>query len=115
MNCSACGSPLQFDRVVFRCSCGAYIHAYCVDRHIVDSHRPDLEEGYADLNGEFHPKHKPVATRQISEPSEELELSETMKEPTVEEDDSQDMVPGEEILEEAGADAHEDETSEEDR
>jgi hypothetical protein len=61
MNCSVCGSPLLFDRVVFRCECGAYIHAYCADKHIVDSHRPELEEGYADLNGEFHLKHQPVA------------------------------------------------------
>lgn len=59
MNCSVCGSPLLFDRVVFRCECGAYVHAYCLDKHIVNSHRPELEEGYADLNGEFHLKHQP--------------------------------------------------------
>lgn len=61
MNCSVCGSPLLFDRVVFRCECGVYVHAYCADKHIVTSHRPELEEGYADLNGDFHLKHRPEA------------------------------------------------------
>jgi len=59
MNCSVCGSPLLFDRVVFRCECGTYVHAYCADKHIINAHRPEMEEGYADLNGEFHLKHQP--------------------------------------------------------
>ncbi len=59
MNCSVCGSPLLFDRVVFHCECGAYVHSYCADKHIVESHRPAMEEGHADLNGDFHLKYQP--------------------------------------------------------
>ena len=62
MNCSVCGGPLLFDRVVFRCSCGTYIHAYCADKHILQAHRPEFEEGRVDLNGEFHLKNEPVET-----------------------------------------------------
>ncbi len=54
MNCSVCGGPLLFSRVAFRCSCGAYVHAYCLDKHILLAHRPEFEEGTVDLNGEFH-------------------------------------------------------------
>ena len=72
MNCSVCGSPLLFDRVVFRCGCGAYVHAYCTDKHIVSSHRPEMEEGYADLNGDFHLKYQPepVAPASLAPASE---------------------------------------------
>jgi len=92
MNCSECGSPLLFDRVVFRCQCGAYVHAYCADKHIVASHRPEMEEGFADLNGDFHLKHQPVA---------EVAMVETVAagatgESAIEDDD--EMVPGEEIV-----------------
>jgi len=31
-----------------------------VDKHIVSSHRPALEEGYADLNGDFRLKYPPT-------------------------------------------------------
>ncbi len=60
MNCSVCGGPLLFDRVVFRCSCGTYIHAYCADKHILQAHRPEFAEGRVDLNGEFHLKNEPA-------------------------------------------------------
>ncbi len=60
MNCSVCGGPLLFDRVVFRCSCGTYIHAYCADKHILQAHRPAFEEGRVDLNGDFHLKNEPL-------------------------------------------------------
>jgi len=62
MNCSVCGGPLLFDRVVFRCSCGTYIHAYCADKHTLQAHRPEFVEGRVDLNGEFHLKNEPVET-----------------------------------------------------
>ncbi|NLE94644.1 MAG: hypothetical protein GX600_03015 [Dehalococcoidia bacterium] len=95
MNCSVCGGPLLFDRVVFRCECGAYVHAYCVDKHIVDSHRPDMEEGYADLNGEFHLKHQPANAAVVS-------MSPIAEPPTgkVEEDDEvdDDLVAAEELV-----------------
>ncbi len=55
MNCSVCGKPLLFNRVAFKCSCGAYVHAYCLDQHILEAHRPQVEEGHVDLNSDFHP------------------------------------------------------------
>ena len=55
MNCSVCGKPLLFNRVAFKCSCGAYVHAYCLDQHVLEAHRPEVEEGYVDLNSDFHP------------------------------------------------------------
>jgi len=64
MNCSVCGGPLLFSRVAFHCSCGAYVHAYCMDKHILLAHRPEFEEGTVDLNGDFHPleeKAEPIA------------------------------------------------------
>jgi len=55
MNCSVCGKPLLLNRVAFKCSCGAYVHAYCLDQHILEAHRPEVEQGYVDLNSDFHP------------------------------------------------------------
>ena len=56
MNCIVCGNPLLFDRVVFHCSCGAFVHAYCWDKHVLQAHKPTFEVGTVDLNGEFKPK-----------------------------------------------------------
>ena len=56
MNCAVCGSPLLFDRVSFRCSCGVFTHSYCWDKHILQAHRPAFEVGTIDLNGEFKPR-----------------------------------------------------------
>ena len=102
MNCSVCGSPLLFDRVVFKCACGAYVHAYCVDKHIIDSHRPELEEGYADLNGEFHPKYQPapaaVAGGMEGDGSASVEGEEAVEAAEAREDV---LVPGEEVFEES--------------
>jgi hypothetical protein len=53
MNCAVCGKPLPFDRVVFHCSCGAYVHGYCWDKHVLDAHQPSFEKGTVDLNGDF--------------------------------------------------------------
>ena len=55
MNCTVCGNPLLYDRVVFHCSCGAYTHSYCYDRHVLDAHRPAYEIGSVNLDGEFKP------------------------------------------------------------
>lgn len=66
MNCSVCGGPLLFSRVAFRCSCGAYVHAYCLDKHILLAHRPDFEEGRVDLNGDFQPMEEKVETTRAS-------------------------------------------------
>ena len=52
MNCRVCGNMLFPGRVVFRCSCGAFTHAHCWKRHIVDSHRPFFVVGDINLAGE---------------------------------------------------------------
>jgi hypothetical protein len=53
MNCTVCGNPLLFDRVVFHCSCGAFVHAYCWDEHVLQAHQPSFEIGAVNLDGEF--------------------------------------------------------------
>jgi len=112
MNCSVCGSPLLFDRVVFRCACGTYVHAYCLDKHIIGSHRPELEEGYADLNGEFHLKFQPVAAvAAIAAPEEEASTAQHEDDGATDED----FVPGEQVVteleQEQSGDAEQDEDS----
>ena len=52
-DCTVCGNPLIYDRVVFHCSCGAFIHAYCWDEHVLQAHRPLFEIGGVNLDGEF--------------------------------------------------------------
>lgn len=56
MNCTVCGNPLIFDRVVFHCSCDAFVHAYCWDEHVLEAHRPRFEMGSVTLDGEFVPR-----------------------------------------------------------
>jgi len=53
MNCTVCGNPLIYDRTVFHCSCGAFLHAYCWDEHVLQAHRPSYEIGSVNLDGEF--------------------------------------------------------------
>jgi hypothetical protein len=53
MNCIVCGNPLLYDRVVFHCSCGAFVHAYCWDEHVLQAHQPPFETGAVNLDGEF--------------------------------------------------------------
>lgn len=108
MNCSVCGSPLLFDRVVFKCSCGAYVHAYCINKHIVDSHRPEMEEGYADLNGEFHPKYQPAPAPVAEAVTAELISAEDEEEEVLEEG----LKPGDEVLDESEGDSDGVETDE---
>ncbi|MBA7502898.1 hypothetical protein ES706_01501 [subsurface metagenome] len=60
MNCAVCGSPLLFDRVVFHCSCGVFVHAYCWDKHVLQAHKPAFEVGTVDLNSEFKVKESKV-------------------------------------------------------
>ena len=55
MNCTVCGNPLLYDRVVFHCSCGVYTHSYCYDKHVLESHRPAYEIGRVNLDDEFQP------------------------------------------------------------
>ena len=60
MNCIVCGNPLLFDRVVFHCSCGAFVHAYCWDEHVLQAHQPSFETGRVNLDGEFIPRESKV-------------------------------------------------------
>ena len=70
MNCIVCGNPLLFDRVVFHCSCGAFVHAYCWDEHVLQAHQPSFETGSVNLDGEFIPREseveEQVSTVQVS-------------------------------------------------
>jgi len=70
MNCSVCGNPLLFDRVVFHCSCGAFVHAYCWDEHVLQAHQPSFEIGAVNLDGEFIAREskveEEVSTAQVS-------------------------------------------------
>ena len=53
MNCTVCGNPLIYDRAVFHCSCGVFVHSYCWDQHVLQAHRPSFEIGSVNLDGEF--------------------------------------------------------------
>jgi hypothetical protein len=70
MNCTVCGNPLLFDRVVFHCSCGAFVHAYCWDEHVLQAHQPSFEIGTVNLDGEFiareSKREEPVSRAQVS-------------------------------------------------
>ncbi|MCD6230773.1 MAG: hypothetical protein J7J88_02760 [Dehalococcoidia bacterium] len=65
MNCSVCGKPLRFDRVVFHCSCGAFVHAYCWEKHVLQAHNPAFEIGAINLNGEFKVQEQPSEEGEI--------------------------------------------------
>ncbi len=60
MNCAVCGNPLLFDRVVFHCSCGVFVHAYCWDEHVLQAHKPSFEIGTVNLNDEFRTRETKV-------------------------------------------------------
>jgi hypothetical protein len=60
VNCAVCGNPLLFDRAVFHCSCGVFVHAYCWDKHVLQAHKPVFEVGTVDLNSEFKVKESKV-------------------------------------------------------
>ena len=66
MNCTVCGNPLIYDRTVFHCSCGAFIHAYCWDEHVLEAHRPPFEIGSVNLDGEFQARESRTE-QQVSE------------------------------------------------
>lgn len=78
MNCTVCGNPLLYDRVVFHCSCGVYTHSYCYDQHVLDSHRPAYEMGSVNLDGEF----KPAESREEEQvPQVQVAAEQTAAEP----------------------------------
>ena len=93
MNCTVCGNPLLFDRVVFHCSCGAFVHAYCWDEHVLQAHQPSYEIGSVNLDGEFRAREskikEEVSGAQASEesgPEEEGPEESSPEEPSSEEE-----------------------------
>lgn len=70
MNCTVCGNPLLFDRAVFHCSCGAFVHSYCWSEHVLQAHQPAFEIGTVNLDGEFKAREnkieKQAAKAQVS-------------------------------------------------
>jgi hypothetical protein len=97
MNCTVCGNPLLFDRVVFHCSCGAFVHAYCWDEHVLRAHQPSFEIGAVNLDGEFIAREsKAEEEASGAQASEELGPGEqSPEEPSLEE-----QSPGEQSQEE---------------
>jgi len=89
MNCIVCGNPLLYDRVVFHCSCGVFVHAYCWDAHVLQAHRPPFEMGSVNLDGEFRARESKIE-EQVSgaqaseEPSSEEQSSEEETTPLLE-------------------------------
>jgi len=92
MNCTVCGNPLLFDRVVFHCSCGAFVHAYCWDEHVLRAHQPSFEIGAVNLDGEF------IARE--SEVEEHVSTVEVSEEPSLEEPGQEEQSPEEQSSEE---------------
>ena len=77
MNCAVCGNPLLFDRVVFHCSCDAFVHAYCWDKHVLQAHQPPFEIGAVNLDDEFSARE--------SEMEEQVSIAQVSGEPSSEE------------------------------
>jgi hypothetical protein len=89
MNCIVCGNPLLFDRVVFHCSCGVFVHAYCWDKHVLQAHQPAFEIGSVNFDSEFSVREseikEQVSEAQASEEqSPEEQSSEEQKTPLLE-------------------------------
>ena len=77
MNCIVCGNPLLYDRVVFHCSCGVFVHAYCWDEHVLQAHRPPFEIGSVNLDGEFRARESKI--------EEQVSMAQASEEPGPEE------------------------------
>ena len=92
MNCTVCGNPLLFDRVVFHCSCGVFTHAYCWDEHVLHAHQPTFEIGSVNLDGEFRARESRIE-KQISR-------AQVLEEQISEEQASEEQVSEEQALEE---------------
>jgi hypothetical protein len=76
MNCTVCGNPLLFDRVVFHCNCGAFVHAYCWDEHVLKTHQPSFEIGNVNLDGEFKASESKIEEQVSEEQVSEEQLPE---------------------------------------
>jgi hypothetical protein len=84
MNCTICGNPLIYDRVVFHCSCGVFIHSYCWDEHVLQAHRPSFEIGSVNLDGEFKARESSVEGKVSKAPVSGEQSSEEQKAPLLE-------------------------------
>ena len=84
MNCIVCGNPLIYDRAVFHCSCGAFVHAYCWDEHVLQAHRPSFEIGAVNLDGEFRARE--------SEIEEQGSMAQVLGEQSPEEQSSEEQI-----------------------
>ena len=89
MNCIVCGNPLLYDRVVFHCSCGVFVHAYCWDEHVLQAHRPSFEIGSVNLDGEFRARESKI--------EEQVSISQASEEPGLEELNPEEQSSEEEI------------------
>jgi len=87
MNCTVCGNPLLFDRVAFHCSCGAFVHAYCWDEHVLQAHRPPFEIGTVNLDGEFRARENEMEAV-VSEAQEAQESQEQGSEEQISKEES---------------------------
>jgi hypothetical protein len=96
MNCTVCGNPLLFDRVVFHCSCGAFVHAYCWDEHVLQAHQPSFEIGSVNLDGEFIAREESKVEEQVvvAEASENSE-EQSPEEPSMEQKSEEEQSPEE--------------------
>jgi len=92
MNCSVCGNPLLFDRVVFHCSCGAFVHAYCWDEHVLQAHQPSYEIGSVNLDEEFRARESKI--------EEQVSTAQASEEPGPEEPSLEEQSPEEQSSEE---------------
>jgi len=84
MNCIVCGNPLLYDRVVFHCSCGVFVHAYCWDEHVLQAHQPSFEIGTVNLDGEFKARETKI--------EEQVSLAQTSEEASPEEPSSEEEI-----------------------
>ena len=69
MKCAVCGNSLLFDRVVFHCSCKAFVHAYCWNEHILKAHQPAFEIGSVNLDEEFKVRKSETEEKISEEPA----------------------------------------------
>ena len=92
MNCVVCGNPLLYDRVVFHCSCGVFVHAYCWDEHVLQAHQPPYEIGTVNLDSEF--------TARESEIEEQVATAQVLGEQSPEEQSLEEQGPEEQSPEE---------------
>lgn len=74
MNCVVCGNPLLCSRAVFYCTCGAFVHAYCWEKHVLQAHQPTFETGIVNLSDEFIANEseevEEAPSKQITSPTE---------------------------------------------